>query len=78
MALPPDKPVTTPPLVTEATDGLLLTQGPPLVGDSWLVLFTHIGLLPVMLTVGGVTDTEPVLEQAVLGQVLLSALTLYT
>lgn len=73
VAVPLDKPVTTPPLVTEATEGLLLTQVPPLVGESWLVPFTHIDVLPVMLTVGGVTDTEPVLTHVVLGQVLLSA-----
>ena len=52
VADPAATPVTTPAEVTVATDGLLLTQVPPVVGDKVVVDPIHIELLPVMLTVG--------------------------
>jgi len=61
VAVPPETPVTTPPLVTEATPGALLTQVPPLAGDKVVVIPTQIVLPPVMLTVGvGFTVTAVV------------------
>jgi len=58
VAVPAATPVTTPAEVTVATDGLLLTHVPPVVGDRVVVAPTQIGLLPVMLTVGnGLTVT---------------------
>jgi hypothetical protein len=52
VAEPAATPVTTPAEVTVATDGLLLTQVPPVVGDKVVVDPIHIELLPVMLTAG--------------------------
>jgi hypothetical protein len=52
VALPEAIPVTTPALVTVATDGSLLVQLPPLVGDKVVVAPTQMLLEPVMLTVG--------------------------
>ena len=52
VAEPAATPVTTPAEVTVATDGLLLTHVPPVVGDKVVVAPMHIELLPVMLTVG--------------------------
>ena len=52
VADPAATPVTTPAEVTVATDGLLLTQVPPVVGDKVVVDPIHIELLPVMLTAG--------------------------
>ena len=45
VAVPADNPVTTPAFVTEANDGLLLIQVPPVVGDKVIVLptFTETG-----------------------------------
>jgi hypothetical protein len=45
VAVPADIPVTTPALVTEAINGLLLIQVPPVVGDKVIVLptFTEAG-----------------------------------
>jgi hypothetical protein len=52
VAEPADTPVTTPPLVTVATAGLLLVQVPPMVGDNVVVAPTQIVLVPVMLPAG--------------------------
>ena len=52
VAVPADRAVTTPPLVTEAIAGLLLAQVPPLVGDSVVVAPTQMLLTPVILTTG--------------------------
>lgn len=52
VAEPADTPVTTPALVTVATEGLLLTQVPPLVGDNVVVEPTQMLFAPVMLTTG--------------------------
>ena len=52
VAVPPDTPVTTPALVTVAMELSLLTQVPPVVGDSVVVKPAHIVVLPLMLTVG--------------------------
>ena len=52
VADPAATPVTTPAEVTVATDGLLLTHVPPVVGDKVVVDPMQIELLPVMLTVG--------------------------
>ena len=52
VADPAATPVTTPAEVTVATDVLLLTHVPPVVGDRVVVAPMHIELLPVMLTVG--------------------------
>ena len=61
VADPAATPVTTPAEVTVATDGLLLTHVPPVVGDKVVVAPMHIELLPVMLTVGnGLTVTDVV------------------
>ena len=61
VADPAATPVTTPAEVTVATDGLLLTHVPPVVGDKVVVDPIHIELLPVMLTVGnGLTVTAVV------------------
>lgn len=49
---PADMPVTTPAFVTVATDGLLLVQVPPVVGDKLEVLATQMIELPLILTVG--------------------------
>lgn len=58
VAVPAATPVTTPAEVTVATDGLLLTQVPPVAGDRVVVAPAQIGLLPVILTVGnGLTVT---------------------
>ena len=40
VAVPADIPVTTPALVTEAINGLLLIQVPPVLGDKVIVLPT--------------------------------------
>jgi len=61
VAVPAAIPSTTPPLVTVATAGLLLTQVPPVVGDKVVVEPTQILLKPVMLTIGAaLTVTKPV------------------
>ena len=61
VADPAATPVTTPAEVTVATEVLLLTQVPPVVGDKVVVDPIHIELLPVMLTVGkALTVTVPV------------------
>jgi len=52
VAVPAATPVTTPPEVTVATDVLLLTQVPPVVGDRVVVDPAQIELLPVILTTG--------------------------
>ena len=52
---PPDTPVTTPALLTVATDGSLLVQVPPLVGDTPLTSPTQMVEAPVRLTFGGLT-----------------------
>lgn len=52
VAVPTAIAVTTPSLATVATPGSLLTQVPPVVGDSVVVLFTQILLAPVILTTG--------------------------
>lgn len=52
VAMPADKPVTTPALVTEATEGLLLIQVPPKVGDSVVVNPAQILLAPVTVATG--------------------------
>ena len=58
VADPAATPVTTPAEVTVATDVLLLTQVPPVVGDKVVVAPMQIELLPVMLTDGkGLTVT---------------------
>lgn len=59
MAVPAVKPVTTPALVTEATEGLLLTQVPPVVGDKVVVAPTQMVLEPVILTAGVVLTVTP-------------------
>jgi len=53
VAVPAEIPVTIPPLVTEATEELLLTQVPPDEGDNVAVLLLHIDDPPIILT-GGV------------------------
>ena len=61
VADPAATPLTTPAEVTVATDVLLLTQVPPVVGDKVVVAPMQIELLPVMLTVGnGLTVTDVV------------------
>jgi hypothetical protein len=52
VAVPAATPVTTPPLVTVATDGLLLDQVPPVDGVNVVVVPTHIVEDPEILTVG--------------------------
>ena len=70
VALPAERPVTTPALVTEAA-ALLLTQVPPVVGDKVVVAPTHIDVLPVMLTTGlALIVTAPVVAEQ-FGAVLL-------
>ena len=54
VALPAVKPITNPASVTDATNGLLLTHAPPVVGNSCDVLLIQIDELPVIFTVGGV------------------------
>jgi len=61
LAKPAERPVTTPPLVTEATDGLSLAQVPPVVGDNWVTSPIQIPVGPVTATVGvGFTVTAAV------------------
>ena len=74
LAKPAESPVTTPPLVTEATDILSLTQVPPVVGDSWVT--SPVGsdgqsdaeLVNIKLAVPGETPvtTPPLLTVAML------------
>jgi hypothetical protein len=52
LALPDNIPVTTPALVTEATEGVLLIHVPPVVGDNRVVPLTQIADDPVILTTG--------------------------
>lgn len=52
VAVPAETPVTTPALVTVAIAGLLLSQVPPVVGDTLEVVPSQIDAGPVMLTVG--------------------------
>jgi hypothetical protein len=52
VAVPLDMPVTTPALLTVATNVLLLLHVPPVVGDKVVVPPTHIDELPIILTVG--------------------------
>ena len=52
VTVPAETPVTTPPLVTVATDGLLLVQVPPEVGDKVVVKPTQMEAAPVILTTG--------------------------
>ena len=67
---PAVKPVTSPPLVTDATVGSLLLQVPPVVGDNVVVTPTHIVLDPIMVTTGNkltvtaevAAETHPVVE----------------
>ena len=49
---PADKPVTKPPLVTEAIVGLLLAHVPLEVGESVVVFPEQTAVEPVILTVG--------------------------
>jgi hypothetical protein len=49
VALPADKPVTVPEPVTEATEELLLTHVPPVVGDKVVVPLTQILAPPVTM-----------------------------
>lgn len=61
VAVPAETPVTTPVLVTVATDGALLTHEPPVEGDKVVVLPAQILLDPVMLAIGiGLTVTTGV------------------
>lgn len=70
VTVPPPTPVTRPAFVTLATDGSLLVQVPPVVGDKVVVAPAQIVLAPVMLTTGNAftvtlavgADTQPVLE----------------
>lgn len=52
MALPPPRPVTTPPLVTEATKGELDVQLPPTAGYSVVVVPSQMVLAPEMEAIG--------------------------
>ena len=52
LAVPAPTAVTTPPFVTVATEGLLLLQVPPVVGDSVDVSSSHKISGPETLTVG--------------------------
>lgn len=52
VAVPPDIPVTTPPLVTVATAALLLVHVPPVFGSKDVVLPTQIVDEPATFTVG--------------------------
>lgn len=52
VAVPAATAVTTPPLVTVATDGLLLAQVPPLAGDNVVVEPIQMLLAPEIPTVG--------------------------
>ncbi len=52
VAVPAAIPVTNPTFVTVATDVLLLTHVPPVVGDNVVVAPTHTEDEPVILTVG--------------------------
>lgn len=64
VTVPADTPVTTPALVTVATDGLLLTHVPPVTGVSVVVDPTQILLPPEMLTTGmALTVTGEVAEE---------------
>lgn len=56
VAVPVDKPVTTPALFTEAMVGLLLVQVPPVTGLKEVVLPSHIELGPVIFA-GGIGFT---------------------
>jgi hypothetical protein len=49
---PADKVVTIPPLVTVATEGLLLTQVPPVEGDTAEGAPTQTEVLPIIATTG--------------------------
>jgi len=70
VAVPAEIPDTTPPLVTVATEGSLLAQVPPVVGDKVVVAPTQMLLEPVMLTAGVAltvtgkvgSDSQPVVE----------------
>ena len=56
--MPADTPVTTPVLVTVATEGALLTHDPPVEGDNVVVLPAQILRAPVILATGiGLTVT---------------------
>lgn len=56
--------MTTPELETVATLGFVLTQVPPVVGDSVVLAFTQMLVAPVILTAGmaftvtGAVDAE--------------------
>ena len=52
VAFPVETPVTTPALLTVATDGLLLVHVPPDEGDKKVLEPTQIEVLPVMVTEG--------------------------
>jgi hypothetical protein len=52
VAVPGATAVTSPALVTVATDGLLLTQVPPLDGDNPVMPPIHRLFTPTMLTIG--------------------------
>ena len=52
VAFPWFKPITIPILFTLATEGLLLVQTPPELGDNVVVEPTHNGLLPMISTTG--------------------------
>jgi hypothetical protein len=52
VTIPAETLVTIPPLVTVATDGLLLIHVPPVAGDTAAVLPTQIEVLPIIATTG--------------------------
>src|SRR5690606_7105768 len=52
LAVPFPKPVTIPPFVTEAIEGLMLIQLPPVTGVSAVVAPWHISVAPVTTGVG--------------------------
>jgi hypothetical protein len=66
--VPAETAVTTPLSLTVATDGLLLVQVPPVVGDNVVVKPSQMVLAPVIETTGGVVTVRSVvgsLEQLV-------------
>ena len=52
LTVPPETPITYPSLVTVASDGLLLCQVPPVVGESCVEPPSQMTLPPVILTEG--------------------------
>ena len=58
-AVPADLPVTTPRVLTDATAAFVLLQVPPVtISDSVVVAFWHTVVVPVMVPVTPVPDSD--------------------